>query len=94
VLRDGASGLFLAASQFPKNRETQAPSVEDLIRHKDEIDQKYSYLMKAPVADDKGNKAIVRYSRKSKEQYVMTEIDGKATGWRSFYRNGQWQTEN
>ena len=27
VLRDGASGLFLAASQFPKNRETRAPLV-------------------------------------------------------------------
>ena len=27
ILRDGASGLFLAASQFPKNRETRAPLV-------------------------------------------------------------------
>jgi DNA topoisomerase-1 len=30
VLRDGASGLFLAASRFPKNRETRAPLVEEL----------------------------------------------------------------
>ena len=27
ILRDGASGLFLAASQFPKNRETRATAV-------------------------------------------------------------------
>jgi DNA topoisomerase-1 len=30
VLRDGAAGLFLAASQFPKNRETRTPSIAEL----------------------------------------------------------------
>ena len=30
VLRDGAAGLFLAASQFQKNRETRAPLVAEL----------------------------------------------------------------
>ena len=24
---------------------------------------------------------MVRFSRKTKEQYVMTEVNGKATGW-------------
>ncbi|MCL6579930.1 MAG: topoisomerase DNA-binding C4 zinc finger domain-containing protein, partial [Candidatus Bathyarchaeota archaeon] len=33
VLRDGASGLFLAASQFPKNRETRAPLVCEIVPH-------------------------------------------------------------
>jgi DNA topoisomerase-1 len=23
----------------------------------------------------------------------MTEVDGKATGWRAFYRDGKWQAE-
>ena len=32
VLRDGAAGLFLAASNFPKSRETRAPLVEELKR--------------------------------------------------------------
>ena len=32
VLRDGASGLFLAASGFPKNRETRAPLVLRWVR--------------------------------------------------------------
>ncbi len=93
VLRDGAAGLFLAASQFPKNRETRAPFVDELLPHKDEIDPKYSFLFSAPVADDEGNRAQIRYSRKTKEQYVMSEIDGKATGWRAHYVGGKWIEE-
>ncbi len=93
ILRDGAAGLFLAASQFPRNRETRAPFVDELLPHKDEIDPKYSFLFSAPVADDDGNRAQVRFSRKSKEQYVMTENDGKATGWKAWYRNGRWEAE-
>ncbi len=90
VLRDGASGLFLAASQFPKNRETRAPLVEELLPHKNEIDPKYSFLFSAPTQDPDGNKTLVRYSRKTKEQYVQSEVDGKATGWKAFYRQGKW----
>jgi DNA topoisomerase-1 len=90
VLRDGASGMFLAASQFPKNRETRAPLVSELLPHKDEIDPKYAFLFKAPTEDDQGNPTIVRYSRKTKEQYVQSELDGKATGWKAFYDNGKW----
>jgi DNA topoisomerase-1 len=93
VLRDGASGLFLAASQFPKKRETRAPLVSELLPHKAEIDPKYHFLLTAPVQDEEGNPTIVRYSRKTKEQYVMTEKDGKATGWRAFYDRGNWTVE-
>jgi DNA topoisomerase-1 len=90
VLRDGASGMFLAASQFPKNRETRAPQIAELLPHKDEIDPKYAFLFKAPVEDDEGNPTIVRYSRKTKEQYVQSEVEGKATGWKAFYEGGKW----
>ncbi len=90
VLRDGAAGLFLAASQFPKNRETRAPLVAELLPYKDQIDPKYHFLLSAPVADPEGNKAIVRFSRKTKEQYVQTEVNGKATGWKAFFTNGKW----
>lgn len=93
VLRDGASGLFLAASQFPKKRETRAPLVKELLPHKAEIDVKYHFLLDAPLQDEEGNLAIVRYSRKTKEQYVMTEVDGKATGWKAFFENGKWVVE-
>ncbi|MET1255937.1 type I DNA topoisomerase [Aliikangiella maris] len=91
VLRDGASGLFLAASQFPKNRETRAPTVEELLTVKDELDPKFSYLTSAPTEDPDGNKAILRFSRKNKEQYVMTEKDAKATGWTAHYIDNRWQ---
>lgn len=90
LLRDGASGIFLAASQFPKHRETRSPLVEELLPHKEEIDSKYDYLLKAPAEDPEGNKAIVRFSRKSKEQYVMSEKDGKPTGWQAHYKDGKW----
>jgi len=90
ILRDGASGLFLAASKFPRNRETRAPLVEELLSHKDEIDPKYAYLMEAPTEDDQGNKTVVRFSRKTREQYVQSEVDKKATGWKAFYKAGNW----
>ena len=94
VLRDGASGLFLAASQFPKNRETRAPLVKELIPHKAELDPKFHYLLEAPQKDPEGRFAIIRFSRKTKEQYVQTEVDGKPTGWKAFYRDGKWQIED
>lgn len=90
VLRDGATGLFLAASQFPKNRETRAPFILELLPHRDEIDPKYHFLLEAPSKDPEGNLAMVRFSRKTKEQYVMTEVNGKATGWKAYYQNGKW----
>lgn len=93
VLRDGAAGLFLAASQFPKNRETRAPLVEELLPYKDQIDPKYHFLLSAPTKDPEGNKAIIRFSRKTKEQYVQTEVNGKATGWKAFYSAGKWQVQ-
>ncbi len=93
VLRDGASGLFLAASKFPRNRETRAPLVEELLPHQDKIDPKYKFLFSAPVADDQGNKTLIRFSRKTKEQYVQSEVDKKATGWKAFYRDGAWVVE-
>ena len=93
ILRDGAAGLFLAASQFPRNRETRAPLVDEILPHREEIDPKYSFLFTAPRADAQGNPAQIRFSRKTKEQNVMTEVEGKATGWKAFYHNGTWVEE-
>ena len=90
VLRDGAAGLFLAASGFPKNRETRAPLVVELQPHREEIDPKYHYLLDAPTKDKNGNKAVIRFSRKSQEHYVQTEVDGKPSGWRATFQNGRW----
>ncbi|PAU80934.1 DNA topoisomerase I subunit omega [Halovibrio salipaludis] len=93
VLRDGASGLFLAASQFPKNRETRPPLVSEIKPHAAELDPKYAYILDAPERDPEGNPTTVRYSRKTKEQYVASEKDGKATGWQAYYRNGRWEPQ-
>ena len=93
ILRDGAAGLFLAASQFPKHRETRAPYVDELIPHQAELDPKYHFILDAPVTDDAANRTQVRFSRKTKEQYVMTEVDGKATGWKAFFDSGKWLSE-
>ena len=93
LLRDGAAGIFLAASQFPKHRETRAPLVSELKSHANELDPKFQYLLEAPEADPDGKPALIRYSRKTKEQYVQSEIDGKATGWKAFYQDGKWMEQ-
>ncbi|RHW74607.1 type I DNA topoisomerase [Colwellia sp. RSH04] len=93
VLRDGAAGIFLAANTFPRSRETRAPKVAELKQFRDRISSKFYYLADAPEKDQDGNLAVVRYSRKSKEQYVMTELDGKATGWTAKYIDGKWVEE-
>ena len=91
VLRDGAAGIFLAASKFPKNRETRAPAVDEVKLVKDQLDPKYKFLADAPVKDPDGNRTFVKFSRKTKEQYVAgVKDDGKASGWAAFYKDGKW----
>ncbi|WJV65037.1 type I DNA topoisomerase [Pectobacteriaceae bacterium CE70] len=94
VLRDGAAGVFLAANTFPKSRETRAPLVEELFRFKDRLPEKLRYLADAPITDNEGNKTLVRFSRKTKQQYVSSEKEGKATGWSAFYVDGKWIETN
>ncbi|GLS84157.1 type I DNA topoisomerase [Paraferrimonas haliotis] len=94
VLRDGAAGIFLAASTFPRSRETRAPLVEELVRFKDRVWPKYQFLTEAPVVDDEGNKTLVKFSRKTKSQYVASEVNGKATGWSAHYNDGKWVAES
>ncbi|QGX91417.1 type I DNA topoisomerase [Tatumella sp. TA1] len=91
VLRDGASGIFLAANTFPKSRETRAPLIEELQRFKERLPEKFIYLTEAPATDPQGNKTLVRFSRKTKQQYVSSEKEGKATNWTLFYVDGKWQ---
>ncbi|MGN8852903.1 type I DNA topoisomerase [Anaerobiospirillum succiniciproducens] len=86
VLRDGASGIFLAAHNFPKVRETRPVFVEELRRFRDRISPKFYYLADGPVLDNDGNKTQVRFSRKTKEQYLASITDeGKQTKWAAYY---------
>lgn len=92
ILRDGAAGVFLAASTFPKSRETRAPLVAELAQFKSRLPEKLRYLAEAPVADSEGNRTLVRFSRKTKQQYISSEKEGKATGWTAFYIDEKWVT--
>ncbi|MCY4015883.1 MAG: type I DNA topoisomerase [Gammaproteobacteria bacterium] len=91
ILREGASGLFLAASGFPRNRETRSPKVAELLPHRKAIDPKFHYLLDAPAEDDKGNPTVVGFSRKTRQHFVQSIAKGKPTGWRAFHRDGKWQ---
>lgn len=95
ILREGAAGLFLAASKFPKVRETRAPKLAELRAIKDKMDEKFQYLFKGPDEDPDGNATILRWSRKKKEQYIGSENSktGKATRWGVYWRNGEWVEE-
>lgn len=90
VLRNGSSGIFLAANTFPKSRETRAPLVKELILFKDRLSKKLHYLTDAPILDNVGNMTLVRFNRKNKEQYITSEKNGETTGWFAFYINGKW----
>ncbi len=91
VLRDGASGIFMSAHNFPKCRESRAVLVSELVRFVDRLPEKLKYLSLAPEQDPDGNSAIVRFSRKEKRQYVTSEKNGKATKWRLHFIDGKWQ---
>ncbi|GAL21966.1 DNA topoisomerase I [Vibrio maritimus] len=91
VLRDGASGLFMAASNFPKSRETRAPLVSELARFKERLSPKFVYLAEAPTEDPDGRPTVVRFSRKTKENYIRSEIEGKPSGWTGLYVDGKWE---
>lgn len=64
--------------------------MEELYRFRDRLPEKLRYLADAPQQDPEGNKTMVRFSRKTKQQYVSSEKDGKATGWSAFYVDGKW----
>ncbi|MEW9824303.1 MAG: type I DNA topoisomerase [Candidatus Symbiodolus clandestinus] len=93
VLRQGAAGLFLAANTFPKDRESRAPFVEELVRFKGRLPEKLHYLTEAPTLDPQGNRTVVRFSRKTKQHYIAAEnsASGKNSRWALFYQQGQWQ---
>ena len=90
VLRDGAAGLFLAASGFPKKRETRAPLLKELLPYKEQIDAKYHYLFSAPLADPNGNDTITRFDKKLNVVYIGSVKHGKPTKWKTYYEDGKW----
>ena len=99
LLRDSMKGLFLAASQYPKNRETRAPKVHEIKDLKEQFTNacrflpdkdKHIYLLSAPEKDRDGNPYVIRYNRTDDIHYVASEKDGKKTKWTATYSNGEW----
>ncbi|KGQ38335.1 DNA topoisomerase I [Gallibacterium anatis] len=90
VLRDGASGVFMSAHNFPKSRETRPAKVSELAQYRDRLPEKLQYLADAPQQDPEGNPTVIRFSRKEKCQYVNSEKEGKATKWIADYIDGKW----
>ncbi|KGQ49006.1 DNA topoisomerase I [Gallibacterium anatis 10672-6] len=90
VLRDGASGVFMSAHNFPKSRETRPAKVSELAQYRDRLPEKLQYLADAPQQDPEGNPTVIRFSRKEKRQYVNSEKEGKATKWIADYIDGKW----
>jgi DNA topoisomerase-1 len=99
LLRDSMKGLFLAASKYPKNRETRAPKVSEINNLSNEIleacrflpnTDKHSYLMSAPEKDRDGNPYVIRYNKSEDVHYLASEKDGKKTKWTAVYNNGEW----
>lgn len=92
VLRDGAAGLFLAASQYPRHRETRAPKVLEVLTVREQLDPKYAFLLSAPTHDPEGNPTVIRFSRKTRETYLGSEKDGRNTTWSAYFINGEWKS--
>jgi len=99
LLRDSMKGLFLAASQYPKNRETRAPKVDEIKDLKEQLitasrflpnKEKHLYLLSAPEKDRDGNPYVIRYNRTDDIHYVASEKDGKKTKWTATYSNNEW----
>ena len=99
LLRDSMKGLFLAASQYPKNRETRAPKVSEINNLREKIieacrylpdKEKHLYLLDAPEHDKDGNPYVIRYNRTDDVHYVASEKDGKKTKWTATYVDGDW----
>ena len=101
LLRDSMKGLFLAASKYPKNRETRAPSVEEFNQAVTEEtlldackyleDQgKHTHLLDAPKKDIDGNTYVIRYNKVEDTHYLASEKDGKKTGNTATHNGDKW----
>lgn len=88
VLREGRTGLFLAASKYPKHKQTRQVLVQELLPHANELDPRFKHLLDAPREDPDGISMCVRYSRKSKEHYVTSKQP--KSNWVAWYKEGRW----
>jgi DNA topoisomerase-1 len=104
LLRDSMKGLFLAASKYPKNRETRAPKLSEFLSIVNEeilLDacrylkdsKKHFYLLSGPTADRDNNPYVIRYNKSEDTHYLASEKDGKKTKWTAVFDNNEWREQ-
>ena len=104
LLRDSMKGLFLAASKYPKNRETRAPKLEEFISIVTEDSlmeacrylkdpKKHFYLLSGPLKDKDKNPYVIRYNKAEDTHYLASEKDGKKTKWTAVFDNNEWREQ-
>ena len=104
LLRDSMKGLFLAASKYPKNRETRAPKLEEFISIVTEDNlldacrylkdpKKHFYLLSGPLNDADKNPYVIRYNKAEDVHYLASEKDGKKTKWTAVYDDNEWREQ-
>ncbi|MBN1543669.1 type I DNA topoisomerase [candidate division KSB1 bacterium] len=91
VLRDGAAGLFLAAHTFPRSRETRSVRVSELYAHRDQIDEKYRFIVEGPQQDPDGNDTVVRFKRKEKIHVLSGWQNDQPSKWEARHSDGKWE---
>ncbi len=92
LLRDSMKGLFLAASQFPKNRETRAPSAEEVKSVLNLLPEKHQeFFAGALTHDPEGDPLIVRYNKKSNTHYLSAEKNNKKKKYFFVNENNSWK---
>ena len=91
LLRDSLKGLFLAASQFPKNRETRAPFVHEIKNVLSLLPEKYQHFANAPDSDTDGDSLVIRFNRKDASHTLSSEKDGKKKKTFYVHENSSWQ---
>ena len=91
LLRDSLKGLFLAASQFPKNRETRAPLVSEIKSVIDKLPEKHQIFANAPELDPDGDNLVVRFNRKDGSHTLSAEAKGKKKKLFFVYEGSDWK---
>ena len=91
LLRDSLKGLFLAASQFPKNRETRAPFIGEIKPVIKQMPEKYQIFSNAPEKDQDGDSLVVRFNRKDGSHILSSEAKGKKKKLFYVFDGGTWK---
>ena len=90
LLRFALNGMFLAASKYPKIRETRPITLLELVEVGDKLEEKFKYLLSGPSMDPNGFQAQVFFDKKEQTHFLGSVKEGKKTSWKAYFNNGAW----